>query len=189
MSKQRNGRRKMLLVALLCAAPIVAAYLAYFFWQPQQHTNYGDLLPVRQLPEGRLELLEGKPFRFASLKGKWIMVSIDSGDCNAACQNKLLIMRQLRLMQGADMDRLERVFLITDELPLTTLLIREFDGTHIARVRDGRFADYFPAADSPDKHIYLVDPYGNLMLRFPVNPDPARMKKDLQQLLKAQGSG
>src|ERR1700722_10560060 len=99
MSKKRNGRRKMLLIALLCAAPIIAAYIAYFFWQPHKQMNYGNLLPVRQLPEGRLELLEGKPFRFASLRGKWAMVSIDSGDCNAGCANKLLIMRQLRLMQ------------------------------------------------------------------------------------------
>jgi hypothetical protein len=59
----------------------------------------------------------------------------------------------------------------------------------MARVRDARFTDAFPATDAPEKHIYLVDPYGNLMLRFPVDPDPARMKKDLQQLLKAQGSG
>jgi hypothetical protein len=189
MSKQGNGRRKMLLIALLCAAPVVAAWLAYYVWPPHKQTNYGDLLPVRPLPESRLELLEGKPFRFASLKGKWVMVSIDSGDCNAACQNKLLIMRQLRLMQNADMDRVERVFLISDELPLTTMLIREFDGTHMARVRDAKFADYFPAGDSPEKHVYLVDPYGNLMLRFPADPDPARMKKDLQQLLKAQGAG
>jgi cytochrome oxidase Cu insertion factor (SCO1/SenC/PrrC family) len=188
MSKQRNGRRQMLLIAFLCAAPIIAAFLAYYFWQPHKQTNYGDLLPVRQLPEGRLELLEGKPLRLAALKGKWIMVSIDSGDCKAACADKLLIMRQLRLMQGADMDRIERVFLITDELPLTTLLIREFDGTHMARVHERKFTDAFPATDSPEKHIYLVDPYGNLMLRFPVNPDPARMNADLQRLLKAQGA-
>jgi hypothetical protein len=187
MSK-RNGRKKMLLVALLCAAPIVAAYFAYFFWPPHKQMNYGDLLPVQPLPEGRLELLEGKPFRFAALKGKWVMVSIDSGDCNAACANKLMIMRQLRLMQGADMDHIERVFLITDDLPLTTLLIREFDGTQMARVRDRKFIDAFPATDAPEQHIYLVDPYGNLMLRFPANPDPPRMKNDLQRLLKVQGA-
>ena len=179
----------MLLIALLCAAPIIAAYFAYFFWPPHKQMNYGDLLPVRPLPEAGLELLEGKPFHFAGLKGKWIMVSIDSGDCNAACANKLLIMRQLRLMQGADMERIERVFLITDGLPLTTLLIREFDGTHMVRMRDAKFTGAFPASDAPEKHIYLVDPYGNLMLRFPADPDPARMKKDLQQLFKARGAG
>ena len=33
-------------------------------------------------------------------------------------------------------------------------------------------------------HIYLVDPLGNLMLRFPRDPDPSRMIKDLQRLLR-----
>jgi hypothetical protein len=30
----------------------------------------------------------------------------------------------------------------------------------------------------------VVDPLGNLMLRFPVQPDPSKMLKDMQRLLK-----
>jgi cytochrome oxidase Cu insertion factor (SCO1/SenC/PrrC family) len=188
MKAKRSGRSKMLLIAALCIAPVIASYLAYYVWQPHRQMNYGDLLPVQQLPDTPLALLDGKPFRLADLRGKWVMLSIDSGECAPLCETKLFTMRQLRLMQGADMDRIARVFLITDDLPLTTLLLREYDGTRMIRARDSRLLAAFPAADSPRAHIYLIDPYGNLMLRFPSNPDPARMKQDIQRLLKAQGS-
>jgi cytochrome oxidase Cu insertion factor (SCO1/SenC/PrrC family) len=182
------GRSKMLLIAAMCAAPIIAAYLAFYVWQPKGRVNYGELLEVRQLPAAPLTLLDGKPFRMADLKGKWAMVSIDSGDCATACEARLFTMRQLRLMQGADMDRIARVFLITDDKPLTTLLLREYDGMRMVRAQGSPLLDAFPAADGRNTHIYLVDPYGNLMMRFPQNPDPERMKKDIQRLLKAQGS-
>lgn len=178
----------MLLIAALCAAPVLASYLAYYVWRPQGRVNYGDLLAVQKLPDAPLPQLDGKPFRLSDLKGKWVMLSIDSGACATACETKLFTMRQLRLMQGADMDRIARVFLITDDLPLTTLLIREYDDMGMVRAQGSALLAAFPAADAPREHIYLVDPYGNLMLRFPKNPDPAHMKQDLQRLLKAQGS-
>jgi cytochrome oxidase Cu insertion factor (SCO1/SenC/PrrC family) len=188
MPTKRSGRSKMLLIAALCLAPVIASYLAYYVWQPQGRVNYGDLLPVQQLPDAPLPRLDGKPFRLSDLKGKWVMLSIDSADCATACATKLFTMRQLRLMQGADMDRIATVFLITDDAPLTTLLIREYDGTTMIRAQGSSLLRAFPTADAPREHIYLVDPYGNLMLRFPKNPEPANMKKDLQRLLKAQGS-
>ena len=33
-------------------------------------------------------------------------------------------------------------------------------------------------------YIYLVDPLGNLMMRYPRDPDPAKLVKDLQRLLR-----
>lgn len=189
---KRRGRFKMILIALLCAAPIIAACLAYFVWQPSKRMNYGDLLQVHALPDPALKSLDGTPLRLSRLRGKWLMVSIDSGACAKACEDKLFLMRQMRLMQGRDMERMERVFLITDELPLTTLLIREYDGMRMLRVPASdegvALLRAFPAADSPNNHVYLVDPYGNLMMRFPPQPEPARMKKDLGVLFKAQGS-
>jgi hypothetical protein len=187
-AKQRNGRRKMLLIAALCIAPVIASYLAYYVWKPQGRVNYGELLEVLPLPDAPAPALDGKPFRMTDLKGKWIMVSIDSGECEQACDAKLLTMRQLRLMQGADMDRIARVFLITDAVPLTTLLVREYDGTRMVRAQGSALLNAFPDAGTRREHVYLVDPYGNLMLRFPNHPDPMRMKQDLQRLLKAQGS-
>ena len=38
-------------------------------------------------------------------------------------------------------------------------------------------------------HIYLADPHGNMMMRWPANPDPKRMLEDLKRLLKASQIG
>jgi cytochrome oxidase Cu insertion factor (SCO1/SenC/PrrC family) len=188
MASKRSARSKILLIAAMCLAPVIASYLAYYVWQPQGRVNYGDLLAVRPMPDAPLVSIDGKPFRVSDLRGKWVMLSIDSAECAAACQRKLFTMRQLRLMQGADMERIATVFLIADEIPLTTLLIREYDTTLMIRAQGSSLFGAFPDADALREHIYLVDPYGNLMLRFPTDPDPARMKQDLQRLLKAQGS-
>jgi hypothetical protein len=42
---------------------------------------------------------------------------------------------------------------------------------------------------SLNQHIFLIDPNGNLMMRFPNNPDPGKIKNDLTKLLKWSGIG
>ena len=102
-------------------------------------------------------------------------------------------MRQVRLTAGKDADRVQRVWLITDDTPLSTSLIREFDGTLFLRASADEAASFLPLpADRAAKladHIWLIDPLGNLMMRWPKEADPNRMKKDLTKLLKASGIG
>jgi hypothetical protein len=67
--------------------------------------------------------------------------------------------------------------------------LQQHPGLYAWRPADAAFVGQFPAARSPAEHIYLVDPLGNLMLRFPGQPDPKRMLKDLKLLLKASQIG
>ena len=177
-----------MLIAALFALPLLASYLAFFVWRPEGRLNYGDLLEVRPLAGIPLRQLDGRTFRFAELHGKWVMVSIDGGACARSCEAKLFMMRQQRLMQGREMDRLERVFLVEDDAPLSTMLPREIDGTRVLRASDSPLLNAFPAQSARRDHIYLVDPRGNLRMRFPEVPDPQRMKKDIERLFKAQGA-
>ncbi|MEO8923784.1 MAG: hypothetical protein ABI330_13340, partial [Caldimonas sp.] len=49
--RTRHGRWQMLTILVVCAAPVVASYLAFFGWRPHSLTNYSELiLPPRQLP-------------------------------------------------------------------------------------------------------------------------------------------
>ena len=187
--RRRRGRRVALLILALCAVPTVAAWLAYFVWQPGSRANYGELIEPRQLRDPDLRLLDGKPFRLSQLRGKWVMLQIDSGVCGEGCRKKLLYMRQARLAQGKAMDRIERVWLVTDSAVHDGSLAREFEGTRIARADASPILAEFPAARSRTDHIYVVDPLGNLMLRFPEDPDPRRMVKDLARLLKVSRIG
>ena len=67
-----GGRVKLLLLFLVCAAPVVASYVTFYFFRPDGRVNYGTLIePAKPLPEVTLSLLDGRPFRLAEFRGKW----------------------------------------------------------------------------------------------------------------------
>ena len=179
----------MLAIAGLCLAPFIAAYLAYFYWQPQERSNYGELIAARPLIDPVLRTLDQRPFKLSELRGKWILLQLDAAACGADCQEKLYAMRQVRLAQGREMERVDCVWLILDEGQLETRLIREYDGTHMLRAAGSALLGEFAPVAAERDHIYLVDPLGNLMLRFPAHADARKMRKDLSRLLRASRVG
>lgn len=193
ISQKRRGRWKLFVVLAICASPLIASYFTYYVIKPEQRTNYGVLLDPRAYPLPKLgaRTLDGAPAELDAWHGKWIMLQVAQSACDDACQKRLHDMRQLRLAQGKDMDRIERVWLITDGEPVETLLMREYDGTHMLRVPSGAVQAWLPAeaGTTPADHIYMIDPLGNLMMRFPKDADPNRIKKDLTRLLKASRIG
>ena len=190
---QNSGRWKLLLVLFVCASPLIFSYLTYYVIKPTGRTNYGALIDPRQYPIPALGTvgLDGKPLGLDAYKGKWIMLQAAPGDCQQACKDQLVAMRQLRIMQGKEMERIERVWLITDDRALDTMLMRVIDGTRFLRVKPELVKAWLPVEQGGDiaDHIYLIDPLGNLRMRFPKNADPAKVKKDLGKLLKASAIG
>lgn len=185
----RKKLTSLWLIVALTAAPVAASYLIFYFWPPLHTVNYGDLIGPHPLPDPALVLADGAPFRLSQLKGKWALVSVDSGNCNARCDEKLLYMRQLRLTQGKNADRVERVWLISDDVLPRAESVAQYAGTWLVRARAPELLGRFPEKDAVSDHIYLVDPLGNLMMRFPRDPDPRLMIKDLTRLLKASQIG
>jgi cytochrome oxidase Cu insertion factor (SCO1/SenC/PrrC family) len=164
-----SARAKLLLIFLACAAPFALAWAAWYFgWAPGAAGNYGELIAPRAVSG---EALSG-------LRGKWVLVTFDAAACDAYCERKLYYMRQVRRAQGKDQARVERLWVITDEGKPRPELLAAIDGTRLSRAAPGDFPG------EPRDHIYLVDPLGNLMMRFPRDPDPSKMLKDLQRLLK-----
>ena len=162
-------RNKLVWVALVCAAPLVLGTAAYLLrWSPGAPSNYGEL--IRPTPVPGLE----------PLRGKWVLVMFDAAACDARCEHKLYFMRQVRRAQGKDMSRVERLWAITDGAKPRAEILPGIEDTLI--YTDEKLAAVFagPVLD----HIYLVDPQGNLMMRFPRDPDPSRTIKDLQRLLR-----
>ena len=124
------------------------------------------------------------------------MLKVGPSECLQECQDQLFAMRQLRTMQGKAMERVERVWMITDSEPLDTVLMRVNDGTRMLRAPAAVVDKWLPLdkaapADKVSDHVYLIDPLGNLMMRFPkgaVSSDTEKVRKvhkDLAKLLKA----
>ena len=191
--QRRIGRWKLLAVLLVCAAPIIASYLSYYVIKPEGRTNYGAIIDPRAhpMPKFTSTTLDGRPETLENYAGKWIMVKVGGGGCDKACQDQLYAMRQLRTMQGKNMDRVERVWLVTDQEPIDTMLIRMYDDMHILRVKPEELAQWLPLEQGGrlEDHIFMVDPRGHLMMRFPKNPEPQRVHKDIAKLLKASAIG
>lgn len=188
-SMQLTSRSKFLFLIGVFMVPVVAAYLAYFGWRPVGHTNYGALLRVAPLQQTAGKMLDGKLFNLDALQGKWVMVHVGAASCDAACTQQLYLMRQIRIAQGKEQSRIERLWVVTDNGNPDAALLQAHPGLSVWRPIDARFTAQFPAAHNPAGHIYLVDPLGNLMLRFPAQPDAKRVMKDLKLLLKASQIG
>jgi cytochrome oxidase Cu insertion factor (SCO1/SenC/PrrC family) len=189
LSMQLTSRSKFLFLIGVFMVPVVAAYLAYFGWRPAGHANYGALLKVAPLQHTAGKLLDGNPYNLDALHGKWVMVHIGAASCDAACTQQLYLMRQVRITQGKEQSRIERAWVVTDNGTPDAALLQAHPGLLVWRPADEAFVAQFPAVQSRGDHIYLVDPLGNLMLRFPAQPDAKRMMKDLKLLLKASQIG
>ncbi len=187
----RRPRRELWLLALITIVPVVASYFAYYVWRPEGLKNYGELItppiPLRGLAAGGDAI--APPFDTDPLKGRWVLVMVDSGGCDATCKSKLWQIRQLRLTQGVDMERIERVWLVDDGAAPDPGLLTEYEGTVVMQARASALIDKLSTTDAQRDHLFLVDPLGNLMMRFPKNADPNRIKKDLGQLLKVSRIG
>jgi hypothetical protein len=175
----KRRRVKLALLGAFFALPIALAWLAWRLdWAPGASANYGELIsPPRPLA--------GPPL--AALRGRWVLVSFDAAACDAYCEKKHYFMRQVCRAQGRDQDRVERLWLVTDGARPRAELLAAIEGTRMEPAAG--IAAAFPAAGAIADHIYLVDPLGNLMMRFPRDPDPSRILKDLQRLLKLSRVG
>jgi hypothetical protein len=179
-----KGRRTLLLLALVVITPVIASYSSYYLFPREQRTNYGELLatPAPALAGTRAD---GQPFALAQLKGKWVLAAGAPGACDASCAGALHATRQARTIQGREMERVQRIWLVTDDVvPDPALLAQHPDLLVVHMPRSAAAA--LPAG--PDR-IYLIDPLGNLVLAFPAVPDIRKVAKDIERVLKASRIG
>ena len=193
--QQRSGRLKMLLILLTCAAPVLASYFTYYVVRPGgKGAAYSALIDPVPLPSAQATDLQGRAVPLASLKGQWLLVVVGpAAGCADACEKRLYLQRQLREMTGRERDRIDKLWLVTDDAPLAPALAAALAGTpamHVLRLPHGAVAGWLKpqAGHALEDHLYLVDPHGDWMMRAPVDPDPAKLKRDIDRLLRASAS-
>lgn len=185
------GRWKMLAVLAVCAAPVIASYLAYYVVRPETRTNYSELIlpPVAIPAKLPLRDLQGTPVDAVSLHGQWLVVTVADAACDERCGRNLVLMRQLRETLGREKDRVDKVWLVSDQARPSEELLQA-SGANAWLVDRSDLAKWLaPAAGfSIEDHLYIVDPLGNWMMRVPADPEPSRLKRDLDRLLRASAS-
>lgn len=192
--KARNRSRLTLLgLLLLFLLPVVAAIVLHSVdgGIGTSHTvNHGELIrPVIPVGEHRLVDIEGKSLAADYFIGKWSMVYFDSGECDQQCEAHLYIVRQSRLAIGGEKERVQRLMVIADGKVSDRLrdLLKQHPGMDVVTVSaPDNFLDVFKAADGQPvmQRIFLVDPLGNYMMRYPAEVEPKGLIKDMERLIK-----
>lgn len=192
---QARGRRTLLGLAALFFLPLALSFWLYYQggWRPSGSTNKGELItPARPLPDVPFTLPDGTTSARASVfKGKWTLLYIGAGGCDEDCRKALWTMRQTRQLLAEEMDRVQRVFVARTDCCNMEFLSKEHAGLEVVRADDPTTGDFFakfPTTDATHS-IYVVDPLGNLMMRFDVRENPKGLLSDMKKLLKLSHIG
>ena len=178
---RRGFRAPLLGLAIAFMAPLGCAFWLYYGsgWRPAGHTNHGVLIePLRALP---LSAVAGAE----ALKGKWSLVVVGVGPCEATCQGALVTARQTWLSLGKLTERVQRVLLAGPGCCDAEYLAREHEGLirlDASAPAPQALLSTFPA-DQQAQMIFIVDPLGNLMMRYDSQANPKGLRQDLQRLL------
>jgi hypothetical protein len=195
-----SKRGPLLLLLLLFFAPLILSFAIYYGsgWRPSGHTNNGTLIdPPRSLPRvvlPRADLLGGAnpgPAAADVLTRKWSLLYIGDGACAQSCSRALYFTHQTQLSLGSLIPRVQRVWLAPQNCcrqsadtetdpPLIALDASDPGGAQL-------LAQFPP--DHRDSTIFIVDPRGNLMLRYDVSADPKGLREDLKKLLNLSHIG
>jgi len=189
--RTRAGRWSMLAVLLVCAAPVIASYFTYYVIRPQNIKSYGELIqPSRSLPQVQVSDLKGQTMALPDLKNQWLLVSVGPGACDEGCQERLYLQRQILTGLGRERDRLDWVWLVSDNAEVTEAIRPGLSEATVLRVSQADLEAWLQPAlgRALGDHLYLVDPMGEWMMRFPAPIDRShapRIKRDLERLLRA----
>ena len=183
-----GGRRTLLLIVAIGLAPIVASYAAYYWFTPSARVNYGELLETMPAPVIVGTNSDGKAFALTDLRGKWLLLIATRRGCSDDCARALYATRQARTIQGREQDRVVRLLLQPLPAPTPPQELAAADPGLVVVSIDPHALEQLPLGDSA-AGILLLDPRGNLVLRYGPDPDIRRLANDLQRVLKASQIG
>ena len=187
-----SSRRTLLLLAALFILPfVIGSGLFWLDWRPEKFGNHGELLqPTRALPAVGLYRADGSPLPTTELLGKWLLVLPVKGSCNATCQNNLQGMLKVHIALNKEQNRMQRVLIVGDVSdsandPPMVELQRLFPGLLVAAVQANVAAEaWHGALNGRGQDVFIVDPLGNVMMRYADPSDMRGVLKDLERLLK-----
>ncbi|MEN1728928.1 MAG: hypothetical protein AAGJ52_10870 [Pseudomonadota bacterium] len=183
------NRKIIVLVFGMFTLPVLIAVLlnsSWVDWSPGGTRNFGTFVsPVVPLPEGPWAASNGTVVERTGLLERWQLVHVRRGACDDACLEGLYWLRQTR--QAQDRHVPEVGLLLISEAPIAAdQRARIMELSEAYQIIDGPAAsaliEVFPEANS-EGNRYIVDPLGNIMMRYENDADPNDIRRDLGRLL------
>lgn len=198
---RKRSRLTLVLLLLVFAGPLVAAWLAVRFdaFRPGSSSVKGHLVePARPVSSAALRSLDGSEMEPDLLRGLWLLLYVDDSPCGEVCQRSLYNMRQTRLALGEDTHRVRRLLVVTDGTASEALreVLTAHKGLTVATADPAALKNFLAQlhvmpGDDParEQRLYILDPLGNLVLFYGPDANPKDMLEDLERLLKASQIG
>ena len=198
--KKFDKKYQLVLLILLFLVPPVAAYVLFYTdFRPSSGANYGQLIsPAKPIANVILTTPDGREFKFSDLREKWVLLYLGGPECNEACNENLYKIHQVRLAQGKNTERVKSVYIASEEALRSEIddISGKYPGILLLLARPDAFVDLVDQFDNDteaalqeSEWIYIVDPLGNLMMRYDTKADPSGIRKDLKRLLKLSQIG
>lgn len=190
-----NSQRSNTVLWLLLASfliPAIAAYGYFFFGdRPTPHSNGELIIPVVDIESLKLKDVLGNELDRQALTPKWRMYYFAGSVCSTNCINNLYNMRQINIALGKNQDRVQHaiIHLETADQAFTELLEAEYKETFRLTTDSQNLPEALHNDVATSPAIYLMDPNGNIMMRFPESLDPKLILKDINKLLKISRIG
>lgn len=197
-----KSQRSLLIMAAIFMGPMLLAYLLVnnmHYFGDFNTKNHGELIdPAKPLQNINLSRTSGEEFKLSDLRDKWVMVYIGSASCDTKCSENLYKMRQSRLAQGGELKRIRRLYISVDGKPTSTLqaVLSEHQGLEVVYGSDSQIQQVLQQFDLTHQAVtnetvgmFIVDPLGNLVMRYQTGFEAKGLVKDLSLLLKASYIG
>lgn len=180
----RTARGRLMLIALFVlffGSAIVAGALRFSGWMPAGLRNHGELLdPPVDLRQSSLQLADGEAYGWQPEARIWRILAVPpAAGCDAGCDPLLEQLDKVWRLFGHNADQVQVLWLgdapaAADRLPEMHVL-RDDSGVRTALPR---------SADPAGAPVYVIDPNGFVILRYPPQADPAGIRTDMSRLLK-----
>jgi len=217
-AEAKTARKRFLLIIACFAIPLILAVIWLQVVRTQGgtwgNTSRGELIhPALPLEAFSLDHFTmkndgetaeeayrepGDAFTVDNFRGIWSLFYMPDGACTEVCETNFYHMRQVRLALNNRMNRVQRVTLVNSDEQFQGQLLAEHLGLQVLsgdeqdvsalrnQIMEAETSrDMEPLPDA----IYVVDPFGNVMMRFAPDLDPGKMLKDLKHLLKVSRIG
>ena len=190
-----RSRLKLLTLILVFFGPLFLAMLIYFnpHWLSLPTSkSYGELvMPPQPLTDFTAVSRTGQALPHDLLNNKWTLLYWGNATCNLDCEASLFKMRQVRLSLSKNIERTQTLYLASEPTADTLEpLLKRHPQLITAHLKPGKTNPFRKQISiHPKGGIYIIDPFGNLMMRYTEDASSKGILKDLKKLLRISRIG